>query len=404
MLPPKRQEHLDSLREEGSRDAPRRHVIAEICDFLGVPTEGEVRPVWVSLEWHGRAHRGPLREPRALDDKFLRAWNQFDYVLLEIARRFEASFLTALPLIDALAALAYPTKDDLARLKNQVPQSVVAMQRFYAAAGPGWFPLLRKGGFFRNPPNLRPDDAGMVTHVPWPAGPYLVRMAAEPKHAADVIAVFSELDTDNPQAGESAADVALVVSPKHAARLAVKIAQFLAPFAQWALPSKASEVVVRLAAEDEQQAALTIVQALIPVPDRGAARHRFIPVGLVARAYADLGVAVVVVLAELLCAADDDPNNGVTLAYSSMWRPAIERDRYVDSRDEVLSALRDAATAVAGSVGAAAVIQVLDGYEPAVFTRLSLHVLTRVPDPELVSTRLTSSELFGDSEVAHEYT
>lgn len=404
MLPPKRQEHLDSLREEGSRDAPRRHVIAEICDFLGVPAEDEVRPVWVSLEWHGRAHRGPLREPRALDDKFLRAWNQFDYVLLEIARRFEASFLTALPLIDALAALAYPTKDDLAGLKNQVPQSVVAMQRFYAAAGPGWFPLLRKGGFFRNPPNLRPDDAGMVTYVPWPAGPYLVRMAAEPRYAADVIAVFSELDTDNPQAGESAADVALVVSPEYAAQLAIKIAQFLAPFAQWALPSKASEVVVRLAAEGEQQAALTIVQALIPVPDRGAAGRRFIPVDLIAPAYADLGIAVVVVLAELLCAADDDPDNGVTLAYSSVWRPAIERDRYGDSRDEVLSALRDAATAVAGSVGAAAVVDVLDGYGPTVFTRLSLHVLTRVPDPELVSARLTSSELFGDSEVAHEYT
>src|SRR6266567_1854965 len=404
MLPPERQEYLDSLREEGSRDAPRRHVIAEICDFLGVSAEDEVRSVWFSLEWHGRAHRGPLREPRALDDKFLRAWDQFDYVMLEIARRFEASFLTALPLIDALAALALPTKDDLARLKNQVPQSVVAMQRFYAAAGPGWFPLLRKGGFFRNPPNLRPDDAGMVAYVPWPAAAYLVRMAAEPKHAADVIAVFSELDTDNPQAGESAADVALVVSPEYAAQLAIKIAQFLAPFAQWALPSKASEVVVRLAAEGEQQAALTIVQALIPVPDRGAAGRRFIPVDLIAPAYADLGIAVVVVLAELLCAADDDPDNGVTLAYSSVWRPAIERDRYGDSRDEVLSALRDAATAVAGSVGAAAVVDVLDGYGPTVFTRLSLHVLTRVPDPELVSARLTSSELFGDSEVAHEYT
>ncbi|GAA2116823.1 hypothetical protein GCM10009780_75520 [Actinomadura alba] len=404
MLPTKRQEHLDSLREEGSRDAPRRHVIAEICDFLGVPTENEVCRVWVSLEWHGRAHRGPLREPRTLDDRFLRSWNQFDYVLHEVARRFEASFLTALPLIDALAALTCPTKDDLARLKNQVPQSMVAMERFYAAAGPGWFPLLRRGGFFRNPANLRPDDAGMVTYVPWPAGPYLVRMAAEPKYAAEVITLFSELDTDNPQAGESAADVALVVSPKHAARLAAKLTQFLASFAQWALPSKASEVVVRLAAEGEQHAALTIVQALMPVPNRGAARRRFIPVALSAPVYIDLGMPIIVVLADLLCAADEDPDNDVTLAYSSMWRPVIERDRYRDSRDKVLSALRDAATAVAGSVNAAAVVEVLDGYEPIVFTRLSLHVLTRFPDLELVSARLTSAELFRSSEVAHEYT
>src|SRR6266545_872822 len=330
MLPPDRQKHLESLREEGSCDAPRRQVIAEICDFLGVPAEDEVRAAWVSLLWHGRAHRGPLREPRVLDDEFLHAWSQFDYVLLEIARRFEASFLTALPLVDVLAA--------------------------------------------------------------------------EPKYAADVVAVFAELDTDNPQAGESAADAALMVSPRLAARLAPKLAEFLGPFAQWALPSKASEVVVRLAAEGEQEAALTIVKALIPVPDRSAARHRFFPAEQIAPAYADLGVAIVILLADRLHAANADPDNGVTLAYSSIWRPAIERGRYRDGRDEVLSALRDAATAVAGAVGAPAVVEVLDGYEPAVFARVSLHVLTQVPDPELVSARLTSSDLFADSEVAREYT
>jgi hypothetical protein len=404
MLSVDRREYLASLREEGSRDAPRREVIAEICDSLGVPAGDEARAAWVSLVWNGRAHRGPLREPRLLDDEFLRAWSQFDYVLLEIGRRFEASFLAALPLIDVLAAVAAPTNDDLAKLKNQVPQSVVAMQRFYSVAGPGWFPLLRKGGFFSNPPRLRPDDDGMVTYVPWPAGPYLVRIAGESACAADVVAVFAELDTDNPQAGESAADVALVVSPGLAARLAPKLAECLAPVAQWALPSKASQVVVRLAAEGEQEAALTIAKGLIPVPERATAGHRFIPFEQFAPAYASLGIAIVVLLADLLRTADDDPDNGVTLAYSSMWRPAIERDGYRDGRDEMLSALRDAATAVAGAVGPAAVVEVLDGFEPAVFARLSLHVLTRVPDPELVSARLTSSDLFADAEVAHEYT
>jgi hypothetical protein len=404
MLPADRQEYLASLREEGARDAPRSKVIAEICNFLGVPADDEVRAAWASLVWHGRAHRGPLRAPRLLDDQFLRAWSQFDYVLLEIGRRFEASFLAALPLIDVLAAVAAPTKDDLAKLKNQVPQSVVAMQRFYSAAGPGWFPHLRKGGFFRNPPRLRPDDDGMVTYVPWPAGPYLVRMADEQAYAADVVAVFADLDTNNPQAGESAAEVGLVVSPTLAARLAPKIAEFLISAAQWALPSKASEVVMRLTAEGEREAALTVVKALIPVPARAPAGRRFIPFNQIAPAYTGLGLPIVVLLADLLRRADDDPDNAVTLAYSSMWRPAIERDGYRDDRDELLSALRDAATAVAAAVGPAAVVEVLDGYEKAVFTRVSLHVLTRVPDPELVSARLTSDELFADAEVAHEYT
>lgn len=404
MLPPARQEYLNSLREEGSRDPPRRMVVGEICDHLGIPAGDEVRTAWVSLGWHDRAHRGALREPRVLDDDFHAAWSQFNFVLLEIGRRFEASFLAALPLIEALARVASPTKADLASLKSQVPQSVVAMTRFYSMAGPGWFPLLRKAGFFRNPPGLRPDEDGMVAYVPWPAGPYLVNVAAEPGYAAEVVAVFEALDTDNPQVGEAAADVAVVVSPEFAARLAPKLAAFLAPIAQWVLPFKASEVVVRLAAEGQPEAALVIAKALVPVPDRRAARHRFIPVKEIEPAYANLGTPIVVLLADLLQRANDDPDTGVTLAHSSIWRPAIDRDRHRDNRDEVLSALRDAATAVAREVGVAAVVEVLDSYEPTVFTRLSLHVLAQVPDPQLVAARLTSRALFDGGEVAREYT
>lgn len=404
MLPPARQDHLSSLREGGSYDPPRRAVIDEICDSLGIPAEDEVRAAWVSLVWHRRAHRGPLREPRALDDEFQSAWSQFNFVLLVIARRFEALFVAALPSIEALAVVAAPTKDDLAKLRNQVPQSVVAMDHFYASAGPGWFPLLRKAGFFRNPPGLRPDDDGMVAYVPWPAGQYLVRLAAEPRYAADVVAVFEDLNTDNPQVGESAAEVALAVAPALAARLAPKLAAFLAPTAQWVLPFKASEVVLRLAAEGEPDAALAIVQALIPVPDRRTARHRFLPLKQIAPAYANLGLPIVVLLADLLQTADDDPDSGVTLAYSSTWRPAIDRDRHRDNYDEVLSALRDAATTVAEAVGAAAVVKVLDCYTPAVFSRLSLHVLAQVPDPQLVAARLTSNVMFANGEVAREYT
>jgi hypothetical protein len=41
-----------------------------------------------------------------------------------------------------------------------------------------------------------------------------VNVAAERGYAAEVVAVYEALDTDNPQVGESAADVALVVSPE----------------------------------------------------------------------------------------------------------------------------------------------------------------------------------------------
>ena len=47
--------------------------------------------------WHDRAHRDALRVPRVLDDRFLKSWNDFVYILLMVGRAFEASYLAAPP-------------------------------------------------------------------------------------------------------------------------------------------------------------------------------------------------------------------------------------------------------------------------------------------------------------------
>jgi hypothetical protein len=87
-----------------------------------------------------------------------------------------------------------------------------------------------------------------------------------------------------------------------------------------------------------------------------------------------------------------------------MWRPAIESDHYGDGRDLLVSALRDAAVAVATAQGTAAVVELLDRHEPALFARLALHVLAQVPDPVLVAERLTSRALFDNADTFREYT
>ena len=306
-------------------------------------------------------------------------------------------------MIDELAAIEHPTKADCQRLRNEIPQSNPALERFFSAVGSGWFVQLRKAHYFDAAEPLSLDGDGMVSYVPWPPGLYLASIAAEPAYAAEVVSVFEALETDNPQAAESAADVALVVPPALAAGLASKLAQFLESFAQWSLPSKAGKVAVRLAAESQRSAALVIMERLIPVPDRGSRGSRFVSLESVAPAYADLGVDVVRFLADRLCAADDDPDNKIDLRYSYMWRPSIARNRYGDGRDEILSALRDAAVAVAGSVGVARVVEVLDGYEPALFSRVSLHLLSLFPEPVLVEQWLISPEIFFEADLDREY-
>jgi hypothetical protein len=235
-----------------------------------------------------------------------------------VGKAFEASYLTAAPRIDELAAIEHPTKDHCKRLRNEIPQSNAALERFFAAVGSGWFVQLRKAQYFDAPESLSRDGDGMVSYVPWPPGPYLARIAVEPAYTAKVVSVFEALETDNPQASESAADVALVVPPALTAQLAPKLAQFLESFAQWSLPSKASKVAVRLAAESQRAAALVIMEALVPVPERRSRGIRFISLESVAPAYAHLGVDIVRFLADRLCAADQDPDNKIDLRFACM--------------------------------------------------------------------------------------
>ncbi|HLM22928.1 MAG TPA: hypothetical protein VK390_15575 [Propionibacteriaceae bacterium] len=129
MLPRDRQKYLQELPRDrpDSYDPPRREVIDEICAFLRVPEDADVPRAWRSINWHDRAHRDALRVPRVLDDGFLKSWNDFVHVLLMVGRAFEASYLRATPLIDELAAIEQPTKDDCKRLRNQIPQSTAAL-------------------------------------------------------------------------------------------------------------------------------------------------------------------------------------------------------------------------------------------------------------------------------------
>jgi hypothetical protein len=395
-------DRLDALPVESGKSGPAwKDVVDEICSALGVPDDDGVRRAWKSLAWHGKAHRGPLRAPRPVSDELLEHWYQFEAVLLVIGRRYEGSFLTSLPAIDALARVAAPTKADLGALRNEVPQSVVAMRRFFDAAGPGWFAQLRRGEFFRDLPDLKPDADGMVAYVPWPPARYLARMAGEPALAGSVIEVFVDLETDNPEACESAADAALALPPQDAARLAAVLTRFLAQRAHWALPMKSAEVVKRLTAADQCDAALAIFTALVRAPH--ANRSAYFPSDLISDIFPAAGIAGVAVLADALNDVPIDRGAGHPLAHSRVWRLTMEAERRGDTRNTILSALRDAAEAVAAAAGSRGVVDLLLSYEPLIFTRLSLHVLRKVPDVDRAAALLTSRTLFDSHEVAREY-
>jgi hypothetical protein len=402
LVPAHVRQKLEAEKPKGQRDPNRKLVINAICTALGFDDSDPIRSLWIeSGAWHGPAHRAALLAPRPIDAELIARWEQLGAVLKVILRAYEGSFIRALPMIDELAAADPVTKDDVSRLMSQVPNSVPALDRFFEQATPAWFPMLLKQGYFRSPAALRPTEDGMLTYVPWPPGRYLVRMVHETDLTQDVIEVVRRLDTDNPGAVETVADVALAAPIALAHPLARMIAQMLRSPAQWALPPKAIELLPKLAADVQLDEAAAILAEMLPGPTRPDAGGGYLPPDLVARLFPQMGVPGVAAIATRLAQLTD--SSSYELSHSRSWWPDIRSRRIFRARDKLVTMLRDAATSVAADAGPAEVVRVLDAHSGGIFRRLALHVLLLSPEPDLVRQRLTDPALFQDPDCFAEY-
>jgi hypothetical protein len=394
--------------ECGRVEGDHKREIDEVATALGFPPDDEVRSLWKSLELHKVAHRGSQLRPRPVDDDFHAWWDGVQILLLRLGRQFESSFTASLPLIDELAGKEQPTRSDATKLQS-APHSVVALDVFFERAGPGWFPLLRRKGYLRDPPPLEVADNDTIAYVRWPAGRYLARMATEPSIRRDVIEVALALETDNPQAHECVAEAALALPAGDGARLAPKIASFLASPYQWALPLKARDLIARLAQAGETDAALLLLRSLMEAETgRGAWRSAGLVPELVPVVFPQLGLDGLALLADLLDQTLDErlPGGRTWRDQSYGWQRTLDGGREHDRGRALTAALRDAAVLLARSdqPGVAAVVEVLESRERAIFHRLALHVLRHVPDEALIAERVGRRELFDDFHVEREYT
>ncbi|MEU4239674.1 hypothetical protein [Actinoplanes sp. NPDC026619] len=402
LVPAEVRKKLEAEKPEKRRDPDRALVIDAICSALGFDGSDPVRSLWNnSGAWHEAAHRAALLAPRPTDDALIARWEQLGAVLKVVLRAYEGSYTRALPMIDELAAADPVTKPDVSRLLSQVPNSAPALNRFFEQATPAWFPQLLKKGYFQSPAPLRPNEDGLLTYGHWPPGRYLVRMMEVPDLVRDVIDVVSQLETDNPQATETIADVALAAPIALVRPLARKIAQLLQSPAQWALPSKATELLPKLAADGQLDEAAAILAEMLPAPTRRGAGGGFIPPDLVSRLFPQIGVPGLTAVAARLAQKQEDVRD--ELNHSHRWWPSITSDKVLGARDELVTMLRDAAVAVAADAGPTEVVRVLDTHPGGIFRRLALHVLLITPEPASISQRLTDPILFHDRDCFVEY-
>jgi thioesterase domain-containing protein len=383
--------------------------IDAIATALGFPSDDELRRLWKSLKLHSVAHRGSQLRPRPVDDEFRAWWDGVQALLLRLGRQFESTFTASLPLIDHLAGMEQPTRDDDLTRLGSVPHSVVALERFFDRAGPGWFHLLRRKGYLSNPPALELAEDGTIAYARWPAGRYLARMAAEPSVRDDLLKVLLAETTDNPEAHESTADAALALPVGAAARLAPKIAEFLTTPYQWALPFKARDLVIRLADAGEAAAALVVLRPIVQAEtEREWWRSAGVLREVIPAAFPQLGLEGLELIAEALDMVLDERRPGARdwRDYSTTWRPNLDDSSERDREDTLVSALRDTAVrlAQAAQPGVGAVVQALEQRDRAIFHRVALHVLRVAPDEQLSNERLSQRRLFDDALVEREYT
>jgi len=136
-------------------------------------------------------------------------------------------FLTWIRVLDKLFKKPQPTKDDLNRLAQEVPNNRVTRQYFFdRLENPEWLEPLWKRGVFKHPPQPeRNEEEGTIHFPPWPEARYLARMA---KHKPELVTeIIREMDdTENATVFSDLVDALLAMPPTVSARLTEKAARW----------------------------------------------------------------------------------------------------------------------------------------------------------------------------------
>lgn len=401
---------------EAMNDGSHQAWIAELVRVLGFEDPEAAAAKWwaVSGRLQKRAHRDALAAPRPLDESFRQFWREAQEVYDVVTRQFASTYLATMPLVDELAAKRVPAPGDMTTLRVRVPHSVVALNRFFEhLASSDWLKPLRKAGYFSDPEPLERGEDGSATYTRWPAGEYLVRMAAVESVRTEVIEIVLALETDNPEAHERVTEAAMAMPPTDGARLVDKIGEFLQSPFQWGLPMKVTDLAKQLVDGGEIEPGLRMLRHALAGP-RLSTDHWLYTHMLeesIEGFFPAAGVSGVTLLCELLdevliTSYEAASESGQDHSY--IWRQALEHGRRTDGKDVLVTALRNALGLVAEEDADAVplLVELLESRKQAIFHRLALDLLERYPQghAELIGARLTNEELFADHHYRREYT
>jgi hypothetical protein len=413
--------------------------ITAILKALDIPDTDDVAQTWLKLPGqkneyglHKRAHRNDLAPPRPVDQDFRQFWSEIQVILDTVLNRFETLYSEVYCLLDELLKKSTPTKDDLKKLRLNVPNSFATRRYFFDRLhSPGWLSKLQEKGFFQNPPEPEIDtERGLIRFLPWPQSHYLVRMASqEPEIVLEIALEILETATKNALVHQDLAEAALVMPPKLAADWVKQETKWLKEQDNlyFSLPEKLGKLIVYLAESEQVDAALGLARELVAVlqnPEENSFTQ-------VRTRYDDYyyGQILTEYVPKLLEVAEEDTlkllcdllDNAVRLSQSHQegdgyedqsrtWRPAIEdhHQNFSDeARDLLVNVVRDHIEKITKNnpTKVYSLVQTLESYNWRIFHRIALYLLRKFPDaaPDLIVERLADGQRYNDSSFKEDY-
>lgn len=397
----------DEVRRTPQKDIPKggKHLfqVNGILGSLGIDPDSHAGALWLgeAKNLHAYAHRSRM-DLYALDAPTRERLVAFEDMLEVVLDAFEARYLTVIERLEALAAKTSPNQGDVDLLRKTFPQDFLTQERFFSLLGSAaWLPHLAEAGLFSAPAEPEADDeAGTVTFPAWPASAYLVRVAGA---APDEVLRVAEAipSTANPRINLNLVEVALLLPPDGAVRLAPRIAE-AARSSYLIAPERYAQLAVQLARGGHRDQAVAVMEALLAAAT-GRART-----GIDAYELSELlqehnaalaehaGLTWLQALAAALSSAvDADAPQRSTGAVpeapgepgtpslvfrediSSVWFRDLEANgprHATDTRELLSEAVRDTARTLAAT-DLTGVLDVLDAYPWLIFRRLRLYVL-----------------------------
>ncbi|HUT56580.1 MAG TPA: hypothetical protein VNA25_01765, partial [Phycisphaerae bacterium] len=416
---------------EGSGRKRHEPEVRAILKGLGISEDNSAARLWLTLAddksettLSKYTHRPGLEQPRPVDDRFVRFFGEMTGFFGYVLRCFENNWLMVFSkVLDRLLDHDEPTRDDIATLKDKVPQNAVALGYFFSRLNSAkWIEPLTDTGFFASPP-MPVSEGDLVRFPPWPPGPYLVRMAVVDAEA--VTSVIRALpETENYVVHWHVLDAALAMPASCAAEIADQVRRAVRSRHSLGIGQEARKLVEQLVEGREVDAALGIAEAMLDLSGDDEEKKRAIKgydtqvrheYEEALRAFAPMlakaaGVRWVRFLAHCLTDAirlDREGESESREDGSSVWCRAIEQNEHPVHGPKVLllSALRQAAEAVIRERPEEA-SQVFEAVREGcykIFGRLELHLLRLFPEGREKRIREILSSREEYEQCSHEY-